>query len=377
MPSVIPNSSRRHHSFFSGLGLLFCFFIHVSGNSLSAQGEWYWYNPLQIDGQVVQGQAWEGIGYGRLPLEAKEKVRETVWNLSQHSAGLKVKFQTQADSIKVKYLPTGRLEMPHMPATGVSGLDLYLREGESTWKWVKGKYQFADTVTYTFAITPHRTSPYEGMLYLPLYNGVSWMEIGVNGTLEFQSQMEANPILVYGTSIAHGASASRPGMAWPAQLERALDKPLVNLGFSGNGRLEPEVLEFIGTVKASLFILDCLPNLVPFAGYTEGEVKGRIKKAVQYLKDIQPDIPILLVEHAGYSDQLTDHARKLAVENVNKWSKSVFRELLMEGVEEIYYLEKEEIGMHIEATVDGTHPTDWGMKQYADAYVEIIKEILE
>jgi GDSL-like Lipase/Acylhydrolase family len=96
-----------------------------------------------------------------------------------------------------------------------------------------------------------------------LYNSVQWMEIGIQeGTLfnPLPTRKE-KPIVVYGTSIAQGGCASRPGMAWPAILGRKLDRPLINLGFSGNGRLEKEVIDLMIEIDAKLFVLDCLPNL--------------------------------------------------------------------------------------------------------------------
>ena len=52
-------------------------------------------------------------------------------------------------------------------------------------------------------------------LYLPLYNGVESLEIGVGRGVSFEPvpPRDEKPLLFYGTSILHGACASRPGMA--------------------------------------------------------------------------------------------------------------------------------------------------------------------
>jgi lysophospholipase L1-like esterase len=166
-------------------------------------------------------------------------------------------------------------------------------------------------------------------------------------------------------------------MAWPAIMGRSLNQPVINLGFSGNGRLEPEILTYISNTAASLYILDCLPNLVSSTNWPEEEVKKRLIHAVRFLKEKHPETPILLVEHAGYSDALTDRERASAVQWVNEWTKDVYVQLLSEGITEIYLLTKEDIQLDLDATVDGTHPSDWGMQQIAEAYVEMLKEILE
>ncbi|WP_162415715.1 SGNH/GDSL hydrolase family protein [Cyclobacterium roseum] len=352
----------------------------ISNASLKAQEEIKWVDPLHSDFKeaVIHGQGWEGIGFHRLPEQAKSEVREPVWRLSRHSAGVKLRFRTDAKNIQVRYTVSGNMDMPHMPATGVSGLDLYTKKQTSDWTWVKGDYSFGDTISYKFQLIEEGTSDREFDLYLPLYNEVLYLEIGVAGsaTLELLPR-EATilPIVVYGTSIAQGACASRPGMAWTAILERAVNRPLINLGFSGNGQLEDPLIRYMASIESSLYVLDCLPNLVRDT-FPEEEVKRRIHAAVTYLKSKQPDTPILLVDHAGYTDGPVNQDRREAYEKRNQWSQEVYRELLTSGVSEVYYLEKDAIGLSMDGTVDGTHPSDLGMDQYARGYANLINDIL-
>src|SRR3546814_9962127 len=96
--------------------------------------------------------------------------------------------------------------MPHMPATGVSGVDLYAREN-SGWNWIGGKYRFKDTLTYTFQ-TIKADPDREYYLYLPLYNKVKWLEIGVPGDahLEPLPASNAGSIVLYATRSAEHTS---------------------------------------------------------------------------------------------------------------------------------------------------------------------------
>jgi len=71
--------------------------------------------------------------FDRLPARAKGVVRDDVWGLSRHSAGMMVRFRTDASEIHVDYgVTSSNLAMPHMPATGVSGLDLYASDTDGT-----------------------------------------------------------------------------------------------------------------------------------------------------------------------------------------------------------------------------------------------------
>src|SRR5690606_35670195 len=86
------------------------------------------WNPIHEDGSYVGGQAWQdelGSPYDRFPARAEKQVRKAVWDLSKNSAGLVINFRTDAPEIIVKYAVSGGVAMPHMPATGVSGVDLY------------------------------------------------------------------------------------------------------------------------------------------------------------------------------------------------------------------------------------------------------------
>ncbi|WP_200979125.1 SGNH/GDSL hydrolase family protein [Echinicola sp. 20G] len=344
--------------------------------SVAAQ-ELVWYDPLAADGQILEGQGWEGIGYNRLPDDAEQKVRKPVWGLSRHAAGVLLRFQSDAAEIKIKYKPGGNLQMPHMPATGVSGLDLYTKNDQGQWIWVRGKYSFGKEVSYQFITPDSPTQGREYQLYLPLYNHVDSLMIGVNGQdrFEFIEKRTEKPVVVYGTSIAQGACASRPGMAWTNIVGREMDMPMINLAFSGNGRLEPELIEYINTIDAKAFVLDCLPNLGPGGGFTEEVVKEKILQSVKSLKAQHPNTPVLLVEHDGYSDGLIDSEREQTYLLLNKWTEDCFQELKKRGVDQLYLLTYDEINMGNDDFVDGTHPTDLGMRHYADAYIKKFKEI--
>ncbi|WP_073093581.1 SGNH/GDSL hydrolase family protein [Cyclobacterium lianum] len=359
-------------SFTPLISLILCFSVY-------AQEPLVWINPLDSGREnIVHGKAEASPDYFRLPETIREEVRQPVWRLSRHAAGLKLKFTTGAKNINVRYSVSGSHAMPHMPATGVSGVDLYAKTASEQWVWVKGNYSFADTILYDFIINDEFQEVRQYELYLPLYNEVSYLELGVplGASIEIlPKESSKQAIVVYGTSIAQGACASRPGMAWTAIVERNVNLPVINLGFSGNGQLERPLIAYMAEIESSLYILDCLPNLVRDT-FDQGEVKNRIRDAVKLLKSRRPHTPILLVDHAGYTDELINTERKEAYQKRNSWSRQTYQELLDAGIQGLFYLKKDAIGLGMDATVDGTHPSDLGMDQYARAYTAKIREIL-
>ena len=355
--------------------LLFCCLLF-----LPAAAQWKWHNPMEAGFPVIQNQGFTkeiGNSYTRLPERAKGVVSEPVWNLSRHSAGLAIHFYSNAPQIKVRYTVTGSLNMPHMPSTGVSGVDLYSINSDGEWHFCFGNYSFKDTITYTYnniGKDRYHKQGFEYRLYLPLYNGVKWLEIGIpeDAKLEFIPVSPEKPIVLYGTSIAQGACASRPAMAWGTILQRSLDYPLINLGFSGNGKLAKEVLQFIGEMDARLYILDCMPNL---PNQKEEDVTALAIAAVKQLRE-KHSAPILLIEHGGYSNMYMDSIKYNEVTQVNRASRKAYEQIQSEGIKDVYYLSREDLNIPSDGWVDYVHPSDFGMKQQAVVVERKVREIL-
>src|SRR4029079_19717549 len=98
---------------------------------------WHAVNP-----DDVVGKGWKDTKapFDRLPARAEKIVRPPIWELSRHSAGLYVDCATDAKSISARCtLTSDRLAMPHMAATGVSGLDLYIKNDEGRWQRLAGR----------------------------------------------------------------------------------------------------------------------------------------------------------------------------------------------------------------------------------------------
>ena len=365
--------------------VVFIFSLLLSSASF-AQPPIKWYDPAGNSFPVIEGQAWPAevaFPYDRFPARAEKTLNPNVWNISHSSAGLYIKFKTNAANIVVRYVVKGALEMTHMPATGVSGIDLYTMDPNGQLKWAPSTRSFGDTIEYRFSSLvvssefPGRD--YEYRLYLPLYNRVNWLAVGVpnNSSFAFMHLSPEKPVVVYGTSIAQGACASRPGMAWTALLQQHLDRPLINLGFSGSGQLEPSVIAFMNEIDAKLYVLDCVPNLTARAGFTEQELEKRIWNAVKALKEKHPDVPVLLVDHSGGANNgIMDTAAQHDFENANKVLKRSFEKMQSAGITGIYHLTNKEIGLSEYSTVDGLHPNDIGMMDYARAYERMIRTIL-
>jgi lysophospholipase L1-like esterase len=324
----------------------------------------------------VEGKGWQDTKrfYDRLPAGAEGVVPAPVWNLSRHSAGMAVRFETDATAVWARYkLLSSSLALPHMPATGVSGLDLYAQDDRGNWGWLAVARPTETDVKVQLAdgILPGRRAY---TIYLPLYNGVESLEIGVPPQAAFQPipPRSDKPIVYYGTSIAHGACASRPGMAFTAILGRRLDRPVINLGFSGNGRMDPEVGALLAQLDAAVYVIDCLPNMEAEA------VAQRTEPLVRQLRQARPHTPILLVEDRTYTNTPFLPSRRARHNASRAALKEAYQRLTADGVAGLHYLEGEHLlGDDGEAATDGSHPSDLGMMRMTDALLPALRPLLQ
>jgi lysophospholipase L1-like esterase len=187
----------------------------------------------------------------------------------------------------------------------------------------------------------------------------------------FSRWRRAPPMVFYGTSIMHGACASRPGMSITGILGRRLDRPAINLGFSGNGRMDPEVVELLAELAPCVYAIDCLPNMVA------EQVAERTEPLVRRLREARPDTPILLVEDRTYTNAAFRQSSRERHSAARAELRKAYERLIATGIKQLYYLEGDALlGDDGEAATDGSHPSDLGMVRYADAYEQSLRAIL-
>ena len=343
-----------------------------------------WYDPMEgdvcyIDCRIDHPEVRKN--YHRIAESIQPQLRDAVWSLSKNSAGLTIRFYCNAPTITIKYKLENGTNMHNMAPMGSSGVDLYSLDSKGYERWCAAPsgivIRRGDESRYIYRDLVYNDGNIEGHLYelyLPLYNTVSSLKIGIpeGYALRFVEPDKQKPIIVYGTSIAQGASASRPGLAWTAILKREFDRPVNNLGFSGNGRLEAPVVDYISQVDAAIYILDCIPNMCGMLR----TIAPRITEAVEKIRKVSSS-PIIITEHCGTlhaeASPKSDEAHVLG----NKECRKAYEQLKKQGIKGLYYLSKEDIGLSMDASIDGWHPNDVGMFEYAEAYKKVIKKALK
>ena len=306
----------------------------VDGGYAGAGVSWLSAQELTIinAGPWPVSEAAAGGDLRRLPLAAKGVVRDTIFAASGQTAGLAVRFRTNARSLLINASLTTRgagMEMPHMPASGESGFDLYCFDpGSGVYRWVAqwtppwaagARTSNLTGPALLPALLPTATggpATRDFILYLPLYNGVHHVSIGASAAGLRQAPAlllpspspspRRPPVVFYGTSITQGGVVSRPGMAFTNIIGRALQRDVLNFGYSGQGWMETSVASFlVKVVDAGAFVIDCNPNMNHVGG-ADG-IRNRSVPLVQYIRaNGHPTTAIVLSEGTRYGNGWTD-----------------------------------------------------------------------
>lgn len=313
--------------------------------------------------------------YSRIPAFRKDVTRSDVYELGQHSAGISIRFRSDSPDIYLKWNTIYNNHMTHMADLGTRGLDLYVLTENGKWRYIGPGRPIGNPTIWT-ATANMEPEMREYMIHLSLYDAVDKLEIGIDKdyTIEqpvAKSPRRGKPVVIYGTSLAHGATASRPGMAASNILQRELDNEFINLGFSANGKLDYEIAEMMASVDAAVYIMDNIPNS------SVDEIYNKTEKFVKILRDSHPDVPLIFIEDPKFPGIPRNKLITEEVNGKNKAIREVYQKMVDAGMKNTYYVEQ----IHLQpedgdAFSDEYHYTDIGFRKYCDTLLPILKKIL-
>jgi hypothetical protein len=331
-----------------------------------------WFDVAEIG---VEGKGWAETlaDYDRLPARARGVVRDVIWDLSRHPTGMCAHFATDAPEIRARWrLRNPALAMPRMPASGVSGIDLYA-DDHDRWRWAGAAREIASQTPDEPLLTTAAPGFRRYRLYLPVGNPVDKVEIGVPRGARFEGlpPRRERPIAYYGTSIAHGYAASRPGMTHVAMLGRRLGQPILNLGFSGQALMEPEIADLLAELDPLIYVLDSVPNMLADL------IRERAMPFVRKLRAAHPSTPIVLVEARRYTNSWICQANHEQDVQRAAAFRVAYEQLCEADIDGLTYVPGDHLlGDDGEATMDYSHPSDLGFMRMADVLTPVLGEVI-
>ena len=298
----------------------------------------------------------------RLPGDALPDMSDSVRRLAWCTSGGMARFRTDSDTIGIRVELAEVVDMPHMPRSGNSGFDIYVGSGAKKRFINAARPPMNERAYETLLVNGQNDAMREWTLNFPVYNGASRVVIGLDPGAKIEPPAPfaiEKPILFYGSSITHGGCASRPGNTYPNVLSRWLDANLVNFGFSGSARGEPEMARLIATVDMRVFVMDYDHN-APTADYLEQTHEAFFR----IVRDARPELPVVIVSSPSINA------------NPSRWTerreiiRRTYLNALERGDDRVWFVDGETLFGSTDqdaCTVDGVHPNDLGFLRMAKA----------
>ncbi len=316
----------------------------------------------------------------RVPADVAEATSEGVARLAKHTAGGRVTFKTDSDYVVIHADIESADNSENSSPSAIAGFDMFER--------VNGEYVFRGV------ISPNRAAgkPYvEGrnkygnremkdfVIFFPLGAALKNVYIGLRegALLEKGSEYTYNdPVMFYGSSIVHGGG-TRPGSPYSAVLSRRLDMDYRNIGFGGNAKAEPAIIDYIASLPMSVFVYDYDHN-APTPEFLEETHYAGYKR----FREKQPTTPVIMASLANYHTRiyawdyftLEDHEKRRAI------IEASYRRALSQGDANVYFVDGAKMiprELAADATTDGLHPNDLGYYFMANAFEPVIKKLLD
>lgn len=323
----------------------------------------------------------------RFPEYLEDSIRPTLSDRAKCTSGKAIRFATNSSAIGVRYNLLTNMHMMHMADTGIKGTALYILDDDGTWQFVNCNRPRRidsdvrpreDSIQSKIYVDKLDGKMHEYMIYLPLYDGVRWIEIGVDSTAVISQPMVNSPkqgkkFVFYGTSILQGGCATHPGMVATSILQRDFDIECVNLGFSGEGKMDNCVARAMATIPdVAAFIIDPIPNC------TKNMCDSLTYDFVNILRQARPDVPIFMVEGQQYSyEKYSGFYSKYLPQKNYEFHKNYLK-LKADNPNNLYYIDRKNLyGPNNDGTVDGIHLTDIGFYYYAQKLKPYLKAVLE
>lgn len=317
--------------------------------------------------------------FKRLPKTVAKDTSEGVLWLHNNTAGGRLRFKTNSNIFAIKGEQKFVGVMPHMPLYGQAGFAFY----------VDGTY--AGTVSPTFNDFEDRKNDivyFDGTvelskkafkrgiihdveIYFPLYYNVQKLFVGVEkGCLIDKPKSYKNniPVLFYGSSITQGGCASHPGNDYQGILSRKLDFDYINLGFSGSGKGEPTIADYVASQNCSIFVMDYDHN-APSPEHLEQTHYPMYEK----IRAIHPNAPIIFTSKPDCDYRFES---ELYLEVIKK----SYKKAKASGDKNVYFVSGPRLfgkDCRDACVVDSCHPNDLGFYRIAKTLEPLLKKLLK
>ena len=292
--------------------------------------------------------------------------------LLKMSSGLAVVFRTNSSQIAVR-ADYADYNLSRLSTTAVSqvGFDLYIRrDGE----WLYAASNAPRTEHDELVLIRNMDdSEKECLLYLPLFSELNRVEIGVDprATIRAAENPFRHRILLFGSSFTHGSSTGRPGMSFPMIMQRNTGLQFINLGVSGNSKLQLSFAAILGDNACDAIVVDAFSNPGPEM------IRERFLPFVAAVREAHPETPLIFLQTIYRERCNFDRKERQREAEKRRAAREVF-EQAAKIYDNLYLIDEPDLtGTDHLTSLDGTHPDDLGYWRWAQAIQPRLVKILK
>ncbi|MBR6346499.1 MAG: hypothetical protein IKR69_03830 [Bacteroidales bacterium] len=293
--------------------------------------------------------------YNRVDTVAYTGFNRTENKRARMSAGIAVLFKTNAPKIQVATVYESMGNPGNATLLTYSGYDLYIKK-DNKWVWagigVPSRKANKEPATI---VTSMDGSMHECMMYLPLFSILDTVKVIIPKGYEI-APLESpfrHRVAFFGSSFTHGASTSRGGMAYPSIFTRNTGIQALNLGISGNCKLQQSFARVIADADIDALVCDA------FSNPSISEIEERLFPFIETVQAAHPGMPIIF-QRTIYREYRNFNTYKDKEEQARIDRTEELMKEAMKRYKDVYYIYPEASCKELYTTVDGTHPGDYG-----------------
>lgn len=304
--------------------------------------------------------------FTRLPREFASQISDGVYGNSACPAGGRVRFATNSKNVYIK---------AEMIKTRGVGFDLYRLEngGEICIAGFRRPEGFIFDGIFEAQRTTDSTDAevHTYTLNFPYMGEIKALSVGIDEEARLEKPQEyfnSKPVVFYGSSITHGAWASRPGTTYLSMISQKYNLDYINMGFAGSALGEEKMINYMSDIKMSAFVCDYDHN-APDADY----LKKTHRRVYEIIRDKAENVPYITVTKPDYykNPEDSEMRRRIIYETYDY--------ALRQGDKKVFFVDGKNLfdGEHYRnCTKDGCHPNDMGFFRMAEKIGLVIAKAL-
>ncbi len=319
---------------------------------------WYDFNSGNFDIYGISE-----TDFTRLPQDIAKQSNDGVAENCQMSAGGRIRFKTDSKKIYISIDCETDWDFGFDLYKMENGVEIFAGAFRNTVGFIKNG-EFSADVTTAGTMTAYT-------LNFPCFAKIKSFRLGIDEGSQLchgEKYINEKPVLFYGSSITHGAFASRPGMTYEAMISQRFNLNYLNMGFSGSCKAETPLVKHLANLDISVFVSDYDHN-----AYENGYLEQTHLKMYKTVREIKPDIPYIMLTRPDYWTEPENNDKRIAI------IRATYDYAVSQGDKNVWFIDGKTLfngDYYRSCTQDGCHPNDIGFYRMAQRFAPVIAEAL-